>query len=178
MNGPIESSHAAGHCIDNGAVPAPPGTDGNCAKLTDSSGSSGPGVSLVNPSSSGSPCQPSNKPMPSETFTLDNGLLRVGGLCVSGLHGQPTPFGPMQLWTKPLADGAVALLLAHRGSNNDPTASVKVDLADLPGVRRGMRMIVRDIWRHKDLGEAEATFTLNALPHDSAFYVLRPIADT
>jgi hypothetical protein len=43
-DGAVESVARPGQCIDMGAFPAPPGTNGNCASLTKNPGGYGPGV--------------------------------------------------------------------------------------------------------------------------------------
>jgi hypothetical protein len=122
--------------------------------LTDDNGIYGPALELGNPESHGSPCEPSNDPTPAETFAVTaGGMLQVGGLCVAGLRGSPSPFGPLQLWGKPLAAGSIAVLLANRGASSGaadggrapptraagdgaqlplPPVTVRVNLADLP----------------------------------------------
>jgi len=61
-----------------------------------------------------------NKPKPAETFAIDKGSLKIDGLCVAGRRGVPNPYGPLQLWSKPLKGNAAAVLLANRGQ--DPGA--------------------------------------------------------
>jgi hypothetical protein len=122
--------------------------------LTDDNGIFGPALELGNPTSHGSPCEPANTPTPAETFAVTGGgMLQVGGLCVAGLRGSPNPFGPLQLWGKPLAAGSIAVLLANRGASSgaadgvgapptraagdgarlpSPPVTVRVNLADLP----------------------------------------------
>jgi hypothetical protein len=98
----------------------------------------GPGISLQNPGSNGSPCQASNTPAPTEAFKLGaNGALEVGGgaQCVAAIRGEPSPFGPIQLWVKPLVGGSIAVLLAHRGGGDEHAYTTMLQLSELCGAR-------------------------------------------
>jgi len=176
----IESKAYSGQCIDDGDVPSPPGTDGNCAALTHVwTHISGPGVSLQNPGSNGSPCEASDPPTSIDAFALNSteGVLRVGETqCIAALRGEPSPFGPIQLWAKPLAGGSVAMLLAHRGGGDEPATTVRVDLNELPQIGSGT-YIARDVWQHADVPNAIINGThmdLVVKGQGSVFYVLRP----
>lgn len=133
----------------------------------------------MNPGSNGSPCRPANPPKPTEAFVLDDGILKVGQLCVAGRRGKPSPYGPLQLWAKPLADGSVAVLLANRSPASGKTpVPVTVLLSDLPGGDKlGTGAVTaRDVWAHADLpaGVVNAgQLTLAAASGQSEFYVLR-----
>jgi alpha-galactosidase len=63
--------------------------------------------------------------------------------------------GPLEVWQKPLADGAIAVALFNRGESAN---SVTVQFADL--AIKGPAH-VRDLWQHKDLGSFEGRFTAN-----------------
>lgn len=181
-SGSIESVGQPGRCIDDGDFPAPAGTTGNCATLTRTDGGEGPGLSLSNPGSSGSPCIPANKPAPGEAFALDGAALTVSDQCVAGLRGRPSPYGPMQLWAKPLVGGAVAVLLANRGGGGGGSGtpvSVTVSLSELPGgaaLGHG-GVVARDVWAHHDLPAGtvrSGALSMAAAPGQSQFFVLRP----
>ena len=73
VNGQVESVANPGLCIDDGDLPAPPGTTGNCAALIRSEGGDGPGVSLQNPNTG--MCFPSQTPKPAESFSIDGGVV-------------------------------------------------------------------------------------------------------
>jgi alpha-galactosidase len=63
--------------------------------------------------------------------------------------------GPLEVWQKPLADGAIAVALFNRGESAN---SVTVQFADL-AIKGSAH--VRDLWQHKDLGSFEGKFTAN-----------------
>lgn len=157
-------------------MPPPPGTTGSCARLFSSYGAEGPAVLLANPTSNDSPCEASDAPTPEETFAVVGGALRVGnGLCAAGRHGAPTPFGPLQLWAKPLAGGAAAVVLVNRGDAAAPPTSVA--LADVPGLDgEAASFAVRDAFAHADLPDVAAggALSLTAPPRGGVFIILTP----
>eukprot|EP01079_Euglenida_sp_SAG-EU17-18_P006447 gene6447-1150_t len=179
--GQISLSSTPSMCVDDGDLPAPPGTDGNCASLARGVVGDGPGLVLSSPSS-GSLCLPSKPPSPSESVSLVSGSLHIGSgnSCVAALHGRPSPFGPLQLWSKPLQDGTVAVALANRDSGKGPQLAplVRVFLRDLlAGVSLGDKVVARDIWQHQDLPTGtvvDGVLTISALPGDTTLWVLRP----
>ena len=180
-NGQVISKAKPGLCVDDGDFPAPSGTDGNCAALTHGEGGDGPGISLVNAGNRGD-CDPSSAAKPAESFALEAGQLKIGtGQCVAGLRGKPSPFGPMQLWAKPLSGGAVAVLLANRDAGGGPAVSVTVPLSELPGsLTPTGQYTVRDLYAHAEVGGALAAgaLTLQAAPQGSQFVVLSPKKST
>ena len=173
VTGQIVSASHPDECIDNGDVPPPPGTDGACAKLASAWGIDGPAVQLANPTSNGAPCEAANAPSPEEAITLGaDGVLHVGALCAAGRRGAPTPFGPLQLWAKPLAGGAAAVLLAYRGSG--APATVAVALATVPGLDPGARFVVTDLWTKTVLPVAGGAFNLSVTAGESQIVSVRP----
>ena len=176
VTGQISSKAHPDMCIDDGDFPAPPGTDGDCAALTQGDAVEGPGISLVNAGNHGL-CNPSSKPQPTEAFTYTKGVLSIGnGQCVAALRGKPSPYGPMQLWAKPLVGGAVAVLLANRGSSQDPAVSVTVDLSELPGLKSSEAYRVRDLWKHQPADGVlrGGKLMLKAASQGSEFFVISP----
>jgi hypothetical protein len=130
ITGQISSKAKNNLCIDDGDFPAPAGTDGDCASLTHGDGGDGPGISLSNAGNRGF-CDPSKSPKPTETFELvpETGAIHIGnGQCVAALRGKPSPYGPMQLWAKSLSSGAVAVLLANRGTDSSPAGTLQCDI--------------------------------------------------
>jgi alpha-galactosidase len=65
--------------------------------------------------------------------------------------------GDLDVWTKPLSRGRVALGLFNRSSSN---REVSVDLAEI-GFQNGADL--RDVWKQKDLGHTSRVFT-DAVP--------------
>jgi len=177
--GQIRSVSHPTQCVDDGDVPAPPGTTGACARLRSSWGFDGPAVELASPESNGAPCEPSNAPAPDESVRVDGGALKVGAaLCVAGRRGAPTPFGPLQLWAKPLAAGAAAVLLANRDSGGAADATVSVALSEVPGLAAAAAYSVRDLWLHAVVANATAggAFNLTAAPGSTMFVVVSPLS--
>ena len=178
--GSIRSASHPTQCIDNGDVPPPPGTTGSCARLVSSWGIEGPALELASPTSNGAPCEAANGPAPEETFALAGGALRVGALCVAGRRGAPSPFGPLQLWAKPVSEGGAAVVLANRAPGGGAApAVVSVRLDDVPGLAAGAASFeLRDVWAKAALGSvpAHGSFNLSAPPGGSMFVVLTPAA--
>ena len=65
--------------------------------------------------------------------------------------------GPLEIWSKPLADGSHAVGLFNRGYDADITLNF-TSLGFTGPVR------VRDLWQHKDLGSMHASYTVT-VPH-------------
>ena len=73
--------------------------------------------------------------------------------------GQLTKDGSREVWSRPLADGTLAVGLFNRGSS---PAAVKVAWSDL---KLAGAQSVRDLWRQKDLGTSADAFEANVAPH-------------
>ena len=74
-----------------------------------------------------------------------------------------------EVWTKPLSDGSVAVLLLNRA---DQTADVRAQFSDV-GLRE-TGVAVRDLWRKQDIGTFDNAFTARAVPaHGSVMLRLR-----
>jgi alpha-galactosidase len=69
--------------------------------------------------------------------------------------------GDLDVWTKPLSNGRVAVGLFNRSWS---TRDISVDLAEI-GFRNGASL--HDVWKHKDLGHRSGVFT-DTLPKHSA----------
>ena len=181
ITGQIASIASPSLCIDDGDFPAPSGTDGNCIALTHNDGGEGPGVSLVNAGNNGH-CNPSKSAGADESFSLStsDGTTTIGtGQCMAALHGKPSPYGPMQLWAKQMQGGAVAVLLANRGTTGD-VVKATISLAELPGgLKAGDNYTIRDLWKHQNIPSArvlsdDGTLTMKAPPQGSEFFILTP----
>ena len=105
VNGQIESIASPGMCVDDGDLPAPPGTTGNCAALIRGEGGDGPGVSLQSPNTG--VCFPSQTAKPSESFSIVDGILKVGEdaectwPCIRGFDALPLfPFRVQTPWRR------------------------------------------------------------------------------
>jgi len=171
----IESAAHAGYCIDSGVTAPPPGTTGRCATLQVSNdngaGVQGPALRLAD---SGD-CVPDVKPPAPQAFAFDShGVLQASNLCLAGRHGQPTPFGPLQLWAKPQPQFAVAIVLLNRAGIGAASVTVDVELRALPGLLLGPsgRARVRDIWEHRDLEAVDGVLSVSVPAGDSRFLYL------
>jgi alpha-galactosidase len=69
--------------------------------------------------------------------------------------------GDREVWSKPLSDGGRAVLLFNRG---DAPATIGADWTML-GLPRSVRMQVRDLWAHKDLGKRAGRYEATVAPH-------------
>lgn len=81
----------------------------------------------------------------------------------------------LQAWRKPLASGALAVVLFHRGSEAGPLPNppavreVAVAWADL-GLLPGARVRVRDLWARADVGVFEDAFAANLTQREARLY--------
>jgi alpha-galactosidase len=74
--------------------------------------------------------------------------------------------GDLDVWTKPLSNGRIAVGLFNRSwSNRD----VSVDLAAI-GFRQGATL--RDVWKQKDLGRHQGVFTQMLPKHGAALFIV------
>jgi len=67
--------------------------------------------------------------------------------------------GPLEVWAKPLANGAIAIGLFNRGESTNPITVTFKD-AGIPD-----KVQVRDLWQHKDLGHFEGSYTAEVPRH-------------
>jgi alpha-galactosidase len=75
--------------------------------------------------------------------------------------------GPLEVWAKPLADGAVAVGLFNRGESKNP---VTVEFKDV-GLKESAK--VRDLWSHKDLGSVSTRYTIEVPRHGAVLIKLQ-----
>jgi alpha-galactosidase len=74
-----------------------------------------------------------------------------------------------ELFSKPLLNGAAALLFINHGDSN---VNITINTIIVPGLQCS-QCNVRDIWQHQDLGSKGPILTINELAsHDSVFYTL------
>jgi alpha-galactosidase len=74
--------------------------------------------------------------------------------------------GPVEIWAKPLKDGAKAIGLFNR---NDTALPITLKLSDV-GFTAGTK--ARDVWQAKDLGKLQATYTATVPRHGVALLIL------
>jgi alpha-galactosidase len=74
--------------------------------------------------------------------------------------------GAIDIYSKPLEDGGVAVGFFNRGDVSH-TTTAKLDRIGLGG-----RWLVRDLWRQKDEGELGPDFSVTVGPHDVMLYKL------
>eukprot|EP01046_Picozoa_sp_COSAG06_P003345 COSAG06_NODE_129_length_22602_cov_7.116318_23_plen_495_part_00 len=123
----------------------------------------------------------------STLFRFSGGQLQVldpknGGVsCLAARDINPVPPDKtLELWSKPLAQAAVAVLVVNLGVPTNATfnlADLGLDAADTNETAHMVRAYtIRDVWGHADAGELalgeEHTVALGA--HDSALLVLEP----
>jgi hypothetical protein len=74
------------------------------------------------------------------------------------------------VWRKPLADGSMAMALLNRGTEE---TTITADWKDM-NVASNKSLIVRDLWRHKDLGVFRQHISLSVGPHATVLLRARP----
>ena len=72
--------------------------------------------------------------------------------------------GEREVWTKPLADGSLAVALCNRGGT---AAEVAVTWNDL---KLTGPQVVRDLWRQKDIGELATGHAVMVAPHGAELF--------
>ncbi len=70
--------------------------------------------------------------------------------------------GDFEVWDKPLADGAHAVILFNRSKEPRRMAVAWVEL----GLPVDAMPLVRDLWSHQDLGRVKTAFSASVPPHD------------
>jgi alpha-galactosidase len=78
--------------------------------------------------------------------------------------------GDLEVWSKPMADGGRAVLLWNR-SEAPARIEASWSALDLPPK---LRMQVRDLWSHKDLGRLAGGFGAEVAPHGVVMLRLKP----
>jgi alpha-galactosidase len=78
--------------------------------------------------------------------------------------------GSRELWVKPLAGGARALLLLNRGEAPARIAATWEQL----GYPAHLRGRIRDLWAHRDLPPASGRFEAEVAPHAAVMVTVRP----
>lgn len=76
--------------------------------------------------------------------------------------------GTSEVWTKPLADGALAVAFFNRG---EVAADISVSWSEL-GLNG--KQSVRDLWREKDLGTADTSYSVNVARHGAELFKISP----
>ena len=82
-------------------------------------------------------------------------------LCLT-VGGPVAPAG--EVWTKPLADGGVAVLLFNPADVGE--ASIGFTMGDV-GLSDGRPTTIRDLWSHNETRTAGAAYAAQLAPHDS-----------
>jgi alpha-galactosidase len=67
--------------------------------------------------------------------------------------------GPLEIWSKPLADGGQAVGLFNRGESQ---LKITLDLSKI-GAAGSVRL--RDLWAHKDLGMVQQSYSAEVPKH-------------
>jgi alpha-galactosidase len=78
--------------------------------------------------------------------------------------------GDNEVWVKPLANGARALLMFNRGA---APAMIRAT-ADQLGWPVGVHARVRDLWAHKDAGSWVGSIQTTVGPHGAAMFIVHP----
>jgi len=92
------------------------------------------------------------------------------GVMAARIPVSPTVMAQQQeKWFKPLADGTMAVALYNLNSAAEQDISVNWKDLNISGRQR-----VRDLWRQKDLGEFDESFTAHVLIHGAVMLKLSP----
>ena len=78
------------------------------------------------------------------------------------LHSHAHPLHPVQVWSKPLANGDVAAVALNRSPSPLP---VNITWAML-GLTPSQPVLLRDLWAHADLGKFAGVYTAVVPSHD------------
>jgi len=78
--------------------------------------------------------------------------------------------GDLEVWSKPLAGGARAVILFNRGESEKEITAKWTDL-DYPD---SLSASVRDLWEKKDLGKATGKFSAKVVRHGVVMVTLKP----
>lgn len=73
--------------------------------------------------------------------------------------------GETEVWSKPMSDGSVAVILLNRGGTPETIATT----ADELGLARGSRYTVRDLWEHETT-ESIGRVAAGVAPHSAVMY--------
>lgn len=74
-----------------------------------------------------------------------------------------------QLWSKPLLNDKVAILLLNP---LDVEQELSVPFADVPKSPCGGSCAVRDVWQQQDFVVHGAALSMKLAPHESAYFIL------
>ena len=89
----------------------------------------------------------------------------------SHFEENPASVRSLQIWAKPQANGAMAVLAINTLSTGD-AISFNVTLKELNITSSSAS--VRDVWAHKDLATATGVVPMSVAPQDSVFVVVAP----
>ena len=78
--------------------------------------------------------------------------------------------GDREVWMKPLADGARAVILFNRGTE---AGNIAVSWEEI-GLARAGTALVRDLWRKADVGPSAGRYEAKVGPHDVVMLRIAP----
>jgi alpha-galactosidase len=78
--------------------------------------------------------------------------------------------GALEVWMKPMADGARAVILFNRGTE---AGDVGVAFEEL-GLAPGGKALVRDLWKKADVGPVTGRFQAKVEPHGVVMVRITP----
>ena len=100
--------------------------------------------------------------MPTRDILLNKDVIAIDQDTLGVQGRRVAQHGDSEVWVRPLAGGGRAVILFNRGAAPVPIA---VDWAQL-GYPKALRMHVRDLWTHRDLGVMSGGYTAQVAPHD------------
>jgi len=106
------------------------------------------------------------------TFNADGSVVDEEGHCLEAADVAPGADG-MEMWAKPLGQGAVAALVFSGLSAGSYDAKISFDTI---GLTPGRSFHVRDVWGRKDIGVFSGSYTAPAIgPYDSVLLRFTPV---
>lgn len=89
---------------------------------------------------------------------------------------QYTSSSPSSVWSRPLANGDVAVALYNQNGAEGNTSSITVTFSEVGMIGK---VNVYDIWAQKSLGAFENSYTAKYVPfHGTAFFRLSKASDS
>ena len=73
--------------------------------------------------------------------------------------------GPCEIWSKPLADGTLAVALINRGSSGNDMTLKAGDIGLLDGPK-----LARDLWKQEDIADFKTEMTQRVQPHETLLF--------
>ena len=84
-------------------------------------------------------------------------------------------YGTLDIWAAPLASGDLAVVLSNMDMNTGKAHEIALAWEDI-GLGAAELALVRDLWRHAELGLHQGSFKVTVAAHDSVMLRVTPLA--